>query len=117
MDYAARVGVVERFTYLRDDRTCLRQRRAMQSIGQGSAAEEWHDQISVTVCLTKIEDGQDMRVLQLCQDARFLLKAQDELRVLFSQMARQHLQGHMTIHAGLMGLEDRGHPALAQLGN
>ena len=64
--------------------------------------------------LVEVVHGHDGGMLQLGDDARFALKAREEVGVLLERRM-QHLDRHEAIEAGVIGLEDRRHAAATQL--
>src|SRR5215213_1098666 len=73
-----------------------------------------HHEISHAIGFPIIEDRQDMGMLQLGNDARFLMKAGCEF-LAFGKLTRQHFNRDITIHRGLVGFINISHAALTNL--
>ena len=111
----ALVGVGQRITDLGDDLSHLIQRHglAMHQVGQRAALDEGHGDVGVAFRLAEVVDRQNVNMLQLGDQLGFLLEAAGELGVA-GEVARQDLECHLPVDAGLVGLIHRGHTTLAQ---
>jgi hypothetical protein len=78
------------------------------------ACSETHHQIWVAVVLGKVVDGDDVRVVELGDNACLTLKARQKVGV-FHKGRMHHLDGDVAIQRRVVGLVDRGHTSLAQL--
>ncbi len=116
MYHAMPMSVVESARDLAGQAYCPRNRKlflAVEPLAEGLAGHEGHDVEEEPVRLARVEEGQNMRMLQagggpdLSEEA---IRPDD-----CGKLGSQHLNGHPTIVAQVAGEPDRGHPATAQL--
>ena len=86
---------------------------ARDPVPERLALDVRHDVVEETFGLAGVEQRQDMRVLQPGRDPDFTgeaLRAQGR-----GELGPEHLDGHLALVLRIVGEEDRGHPALAEL--
>ena len=81
---------------------------------QGFALNKLHDQVRLPVVVRVIKNRHDVWMVKLGNYARFPLEPLSELRILLESWV-QHLDCHVAIEIGVVGLKNRGHPALTEL--
>ncbi len=116
MDHPVPVGVVERVGHLPGDPHRVLDRELLLADQPGAEAlalDERHDVEHEPAGLARVEEAEDVRVLQvgggldLGEEA---LGAQDS-----GELGPEHLEGDLAVVAEVVGEVDRRHSALAQL--
>jgi hypothetical protein len=117
MDDPAGVGFVQRAGQPSDDvhRVLQVQATIAQQIGQRAARHVTHDQERLAVMLAEVVNGDDGRMLEGGDDARFALEASTGCR-LVAQITEQDLDRDIAADDGVVGQIDHRHAAVTQLG-
>ena len=76
--------------------------------------DELHHQERAFLVFRIIVNGDNVRVIEFCHQARLALEARREVWV-FAESGMQHLERHVAVERGVVSLVDRGHAALSQL--
>src|SRR5688572_14239486 len=87
----------------------------LHEAGDGSAVHELHHEVVVAVRLADVDARDDVLVVQLGHRARLAQEPLDEHAVL-GVAGGEDLDGDDAVHRELLGLEDRAHRPLADLG-
>jgi hypothetical protein len=82
-----------------------------EALGQCAARDVLHHDVDQIVVLAVVDDGQDIRMVQLGDGFSFADEALAELGRA-GLLRQQHLDGHKAIERGLARFEDRGHAAM-----
>ena len=113
---AASVGVRERVGHIAQDRQGLREGQGTgpcHTVPQRLALDVRHDVVGESVALTRVQQRQDVRMLQLRGD---LDLAEEPARAQGGRQFRpQHLDGHLAAVLHVLGEPDDGHAARAKL--
>src|SRR5207249_2873515 len=86
---------------------------ALQALAQALALDVRHHVIEEAICLPRIDQCQDVRVLKLCREADLSkepLGAQDS-----RQLGAEHLERDRAVVLEIASEIDRGHPTAAEL--
>jgi hypothetical protein len=86
-----------------------------EGLTEGFALQKFHGNVGrAVVGLAGFVDRNDVGVVNAAGGSRFILEAQQKLRVI-QQLAAQDFERHRTVaHCDLLGEEDRTHTALTQ---
>jgi hypothetical protein len=100
-----------------DDVRCVLQVQATvaQQIGQRAARHVTHDQERLPVLFAEVVDGDDSRMFQGSDNARFALEAGAGCR-LAAQITEQHLDRNIAADDRVMGQVNHRHATVTQLG-
>ena len=116
MEHALAMGITQRLAHRAHDVHHLgnSQTAGLQASFERFAFDKAHDQVRLPVMLAKVIDGDDMRMLQLGDDAGFALKASEKGRVSFEGLVH-YFDSDIAVEGGVVSFLDRRHPAAAQL--
>ena len=112
------VGILQRAGHLIDQPAHLFWSHGFpQQLAQSAGFHELHDDVGGVALFSVVNHHQDIRVPQAGDGLCLTPEAFEEGVVLFRVVGRHHLDRHITVQGGLVGLEDGGHTSLADLGN
>src|SRR5215470_12642299 len=86
-----------------------------QLVAQGSAPDVLHYQVGNMATFTKIIDGDDIGMLELCNHLRLLLEARLETG-LASDLREDYLDGYIAPQPSMVGLVNPRHATFTQPG-
>ena len=90
------------------------QRPARDQVPQGFPVKELHDEVGVTILLTDVVDGADVRMAKRRGGLGFTPKTSQRLRVARNTF-RQEFEGNKAAQARVLRFVDHTHPATAEL--
>src|SRR5437870_7133483 len=90
------------------------QRPSCNEVLKGLPLQELHDDKVLSLMLSDLVDGADVRMIQGRGSARFTLEPFEGLMVT-GQLLRQKLQGDLTTQGQVFGIVDHAHAAATEL--